>query len=523
MYIIPITLGAKPGVQRDGTRYVSNCYTAAKNTRFYRGWPSKMGGWKNIIDGNNEIVYSMAGVPKSQSHDIYLGKPSSVSFFNLTNDGTPGPLISRTPTSGFTPNAFNLWSFTTFSIVDNAGNSEIYIVGQVAPNNKDITNETQGGVFYGSVQANTPLTQISDTVTGPILVSGGVVAAFGLLIVLDNAGFLRWCKTDSIGDLSDWGGNQTIASTKLVAAILYQGALLVWSLDTLYRLNYVPDSGFGSFQVQPIMTGISIWSAQSIVSYQNNLFWVGKGQFYQFNGSVIRVNNLMNNTWFFGSEGINREFKGRLSGFVDEQNDEIWWMYPRGPNTENNNAAVIYSPTANFWNDTEIDRSVALNLTTFDYRIMASTKTYPLVLSNGQIIQVYPIWQHEFGFNEDWNGHISPIEAFFEYPIKDFFTDSPSAESNICIQTFRIEPDFIMSVGTQQNPVTMNAYLINRMYAQADPMVSEPYEFDGSTTFIDIKPTQGRLVSVRFTMNCIDGYFEAGRILHGIQKGSPAA
>lgn len=522
MNIIPITLGSKAGIQRDGTTYQSNHFTDGQNTRFYHGWPTKMLGWVEKLLGNSEIVGSTYGIPNSQSYDIYMGRPSSLNFFNITNDGVYSPETSRTPVSGFTYDENNLWCFDSFTI--NAGGiSQSYVVAQVAPNGADITNETKGGIFYGVQPGTSSLTQIVNTSTeggtpvGPVLCSGGIICAFGLLIALDNNGDLRWCETNEIASLSEWKGYQNIGSTKCCAAVLYQGSLLVWTLSSLYRLTYVPDENVGSFNVQPLSSSISIWSANSIVEYQNNIFWVGKGQFYQFNGSINRINNLMNNTYFFGAEGINRAYKGRIYSFVDEQNDEIWHMYPRGIGATQNNAAVIFSPQANVWYDTPINRSTALSLTTYDYRIMTSSVSYQSIIPGSEtIISTYPIWQHEDGFNEVFQGVSSPIQAYFEYPIKDFFTSNPSPETNICIETFRIEPDFILSG-------EMNVYMINRMYAQSDPRTSAPYTFNSSTEKIDINPVQGRLVSIRFESNVLGGYFEGGRILHGINKGSSAA
>lgn len=519
MNIIPITLGSKAGIQRDGTTYQSNHFVDAKNTRFYHGWPTKILGWEEILLGNSEIVGSTYGIPNSQSYDIYLGRPSSLTFFNITNTGTVSPEVSRTPITGFSYDENNLWSFDSFTI-NTAGISQSYVVAQVAPNGVDITNETKGGIFYGVQPGATALTPVINntagtTPVGPVVCSGGIICAFGLLIALDNNGDLRWCSTETIADLSDWTGYQNIGSTKCCAAVLYQGSLLVWTLSSLYRLTY--DATNNRFEVQPLSGSISIWSANSIVEYQNNIFWVGKGQFYQFNGSINRINNLMNNTFFFGAQGVNRNYKGRIYSFVDEQNDEIWHMYPRGQTATQNTHAVIFSPQANVWYDTPIDRSTALSLTTYDYRIMTSSKIYQSIIPGSEtIISTYPIWQHEKGYDEVFQGVSYPIEAYFEYPLKDFFTASPSPENNICMETFRIEPDFILEG-------TMQAYLINRMYAQSTPKVSDAYTFTSTTEKIDIKPVQGRLVSVRFVSNVLGGYFEGGRILHGINKGSAAA
>jgi hypothetical protein len=119
------------------------------------------------------------------------------------------------------------------------------------------------------------------------------------------------------------------------------------------------------------------------------------------------------------------------------------------------------------------------------------------------------MFQHEYGFDDVFT---------ITYPIKDFFSAQPSSENNICMQTFRIEPDFIL-----EPDKTMIANVVNQMYAQSTPVVNGPYPFDLSTEYIDVSPTQGRLVAIQFVCDILGGYFEAGKTLHGIQKGASAA
>ena len=155
---IPYPLQAELGVQRDGTRFKAKAFLRSQWTRYYNGYPEKMGGTEMIDLGNDEIVRNMYDVPKSEGTDIYLGKGSSLSYFSIGNDGTITSEINRTPASDFTPNEDNIWSFSLLSLNSN----EAYVYAQVAPNVNNLSSQTNGPLFVGSIYNNSPFTPVAD-------------------------------------------------------------------------------------------------------------------------------------------------------------------------------------------------------------------------------------------------------------------------------------------------------------------------------------------------------------------------
>jgi hypothetical protein len=130
----PIT--SQTGIQRDGTAYDSQSYINGQWTRFYKGKPRKMGGYKSVDLGNAEIPRNMFSVDRTKSIDLYIGRPSSVGFINLDYNGNGDVEFDRTPTSGFVPNTQNIWDFDLFTqdVGVPGGGALSYIVTQVAPN-----------------------------------------------------------------------------------------------------------------------------------------------------------------------------------------------------------------------------------------------------------------------------------------------------------------------------------------------------------------------------------------------------
>jgi len=203
----PRFLLSKLGIQRDGTSYRSEACIDGQWVRFFHEWPEKIGGYEVLDLGNGEIVTNMFVVPKSVSNDIYLGRNSSLTYFNLLNNGTATSEVNRTPTSGFTPSADNSWSFALFTtLVADVPTS--YILAQVNADRTDVAGQANGPIFVGDVESSAFLTQLYDGVVEmgfpqgkPILVSGGVVTINNVAVAYGNNGYITWCAA---GDLSYW-------------------------------------------------------------------------------------------------------------------------------------------------------------------------------------------------------------------------------------------------------------------------------------------------------------------------------
>ena len=96
-------LQSDPGIQRDSSGYDSTNFIDGQWTRFYNNKPRKMGGYKAVNYGTDQIIRSMYSAPLDNDVQIYLGRIESLSYvslpisgnlnINLTNE------VDRTPTS----------------------------------------------------------------------------------------------------------------------------------------------------------------------------------------------------------------------------------------------------------------------------------------------------------------------------------------------------------------------------------------------------------------------------------------
>lgn len=413
-------LDTQPGIQRDGTVFDRLFYTDGRWVRFQRGRPRKMFGYRRISDklkGPSRGIWVNA---LNAFNYVFNGHESGLQVLTIDDFGV-GAGISNFTLSNFTSNPNNLWQFDGFynvtggvaslvahpgqnlSAIDSTANTPVLI------GNINGTSMSQIGVFTDSLTLNGTTTATlaaanirigaGQTVTGTnipagttvasvvgttvtlsqaatgsgtvtatfnnnISVSGGVVVLHPYVFVYGNDGLIQNC---SAGDPTDWvsaDANATNAATgKIVKGLPVRGGSnspsgLFWSLDSLVRVSYAPQSlgvaGTANFAAPTfwrydiISSQTSIMSSSSVIEYDGIYYWCGVDRFLLYNGVVKEIPNPMNQNWFF--DNLNYSQRQKVWASKVPRFGEIWWFYPRG-NSEECNDAVIYNVRENTWYD----------------------------------------------------------------------------------------------------------------------------------------------------------------------------
>ncbi len=518
---ITANLRSKQGIQLDGTQYDSDSYVDGQWCRFYNGMPRKMAGYKALNYGQPEVVRNMFSVPVASSIDVYLGRASSIGYINVTFEGAASNRIDRTPTSGFTPNDNNQWSFDIF-VDSTTSTSTSNIVAQVAQNVLDITSTIDGPIFYGDINTDTPLQQVVDTNNGnaPIMCSGGIVYADPILVAYGNNGDIMWSERNNINKWSVTVDSVvepnllSITNTKIIKGYRNRGAgngsILFWTATSLISATYTLTAGEATFSSQTLADDITIISPNCIVQYNQQFFWIGIDQFYVFNGITQKLPNDMNADWFFNN--LNYKYRSKVFGVVVPRYGEIHWHFPRrmpGVAEEDQPTectdVIILNIFAKAWFNTELGRTAGIPSTTFPYPLLADSEPF----NDGGVMK-YPIWQHEKGLDKVIGQYTYPIESYFQSAYVDLFTNQP--DINRMMRVRRVEPDFVIAG-------EMQVEVITRVFPHSPDVVTGPFTFDDTTVKIDDVNCQGRLVSCRFTSNCLGGYYQGGHILFDYNLG----
>lgn len=511
-------LNFAPGIQRDGTEFNSQSCIDGEWVRFYNGKPRKMGGYKLIDSGTPEIIREIFTIDKQSSVDVYYGRADTLTLAKFDTNGNLQNLYDRTPTdSSFVPNDNNVWEFDLYSFIDELDEAQTYLIASVAPNGADLNNDVEGGIFWGDINATTPLEPIIPPPGDNQLTSGGIAVVGDFVCKYGNNGIVEFCDD---GQPYLWTGNIFVAAnTKIIQSYGTRGGgtqptILFWSLDSLEKAVYSPIEGDSNlFTFSTIQENISILSPRSVVKYaEDTFFWVGINKFYMYNGIVKTLPNTASINFFFENLNINAREKV-FSNIISTTVNEWWIHFPSGDSTECNHA-LVFNIDEESWYDTPSFRSAGEVATiNLPYPLFADSQTMvdktSLPPPGEQLYQVYGLWMHEFGYDKIAYGSTFAITSYFETNLMSYYEQNPQEDKNLLIR--HIEPDFRM---TGNMTVSVN----KRPYPQAPVISSAQFTFNNSTNKIDINQ-QGGLISLKFMSNESGGFYEMGKISYAYSAG----
>jgi hypothetical protein len=415
-------LDTLPGIQRDGTVFDKQYYNDGQWVRFQRGRPRKIGGYRVIsndllgpsrgiwVNAQNAFNFIFSGYSDGLQELVIDDNGVGAGLTNFTLSNFSASSLNMWQFDGFYDvggagvNTLLAHPGQNLAAIDNTTNTPVLI--------GDISGSTmsQIGVFTASVttvNGSPNLTLPSDnsligsgqTVTGTgipasttiisvsgttvvmsanatasgsitatfnnnVSVSGGVVTLHPYVFVYGNNGLIRNC---SAGNAQNWVGADAnevnVATGKIVQGLPVRGGSnapsgLFWSLDSLVRVSYAPQSlgvaGTANFAAPTfwrydiISSQTSIMSSQSVIEYDGIYYWCGVDRFLLYNGVVKEIPNQMNQNWFF--DNLNYTQRQKVWVTKVPRYGEVWWFYPRGNSTECNDA-IIYNTRENVWYD----------------------------------------------------------------------------------------------------------------------------------------------------------------------------
>lgn len=502
-------LRCQPGIKKDGTPTEGNFWNDGMWSRFYRGLPRSMLGYRSMTNDfpgpSRGLFVNLNGTGYL---DIFSGSSDAMSVGQFTTAGFGSGVVDITP-SGFVASSYNVWQIDSF--FNSNGGALIDLIAHAAPNLLDIGNDIAAPVYYGDITLTVPLVAATNDSAGAFAVSGGICALHPYVIAYGSGGLVAW---SAINDPTTFpvANAANPVSTKIVKALSIQGggsppAALLWSIDSVILMTFVGGDVIWSFNM--LSDQSSILSSSCIVEMDGIYYWIGVDRFLVFNGVLRELPNEMNLDFFFTN--INFAQRQKIFGFKIPRWGEICWCAPLFGATECN-YMFIYNVRENTWYSTPLPtegRSAAYFAQSWQYPIMSGANAF-----ENMGIQ---LWQHEYLTDEIIGTNTNAIQSYVTSADLSLVSGGLTVVGDIAAQPswtqlVFFEPDFLY--GT-----SLNINILTREFAQDTDILAQSNTITQSTpNFFDTQ-IQARYIRYQIESNCQGGYYIMGTPLITYRQG----
>ena len=206
----------------------------------------------------------------------------------------------------------------------------------------------------------------------------------------DQENAIDWTPTatNTAGDLTLGSGS------KIETAVETRQQILVFTDISLYSMQFIgPPFTFG---VNMISENITIRGPLAAVAVDDAVYWMGKNEFYVYNGGVQKLPCTVRDFVF---SDFNENQAGKCFASLNSAFSEVWWHYPSAQ-SEEIDRYVVYNYVQNIWYIGSLNRTAWIDRGVFNLPIAASTDYY--------------LYNHETGADDGSTSPAQAVTAFIE-------------------------------------------------------------------------------------------------------------
>jgi hypothetical protein len=196
----------------------------------------------------------------------------------------------------------------------------------------------------------------------------------------------RTLPTTTAGELRIGTGSE------IICAVQTKQQVVVFTDSSVHAMQYIGDPF--TFGLQEVSSAISIMGQNAAVAVGDVVFWMGKNEFYAYDGAVVQIPCDVKEYVFDGlnpAQGL-KVYAGHMSSF-----SEVWWFYPSTDSTEND-SYVVYNYEQKIWYYGTMSRTSWIDRGVQGFPIAASPDGY--------------LYYHENGLDD---GSVNPPAALAPY------------------------------------------------------------------------------------------------------------
>lgn len=493
-------LSASSGIKKDGTQTEGNFWNNGQWSRFYRGLPRSILGYRSMTQAypgpSRGLFVNLNGTGYL---DIFSGSANNLTVGQFTTGGFGSGVTDITP-SGFVSDPNNVWQLDSF--FNQNGGGEASLIAHAAPNIANIGSDIMTQVYYGDISSVAPLTGAINDLSQPFEVSGGILALNPYVIAYGSLGLVAWSNLNDPTTFPVANAANPVPD-KIVKGLSIRGgssspSCLLWSLSSIIQMSFVGGDVVWNFEIMSDQS--SILSSSGPVEMDGIYYWPGVDRFLTFNGVLRELPNEMNLDFFYSN--LNFSERQKVFGFKIPRWGEIWFCAPLFGATECN-WAVVYNVRENTWWDTPLPtdgRSAAFFAQSWQYPVLSGALPYQGGIN---------IWQSEFGYDEIVGNNVNAIPSFIESPSASivggnlsFFSSPKVVADNVWTQLVYWEADF--NIGP-----SLNVQVVGRNFAMDTDTVLDNRVITQSNNNYDIQ-SQARYLRWIIGSNTQGGFYEMG-------------
>jgi hypothetical protein len=226
--------------------------------------------------------------------------------------------------------------------------------------------------------------------------------------------------TNTAGDLRIGSGSQ------IITAVETRQQMLVFTDVSLHAMQFLgPPFTFG---INEISTNITIAGPLASIAVEDTVFWMGREEFYVFNGQVQKLPCSVRSYVF---NDFNETQAEKVTAGVNSSFSEVWWLYPSA-GSDNIDRYVVYNYQEQVWYYGTLARSVWLDRGINQFPLAAGQDGY--------------LYLHEKGLDD---GSTTPAVAISAY-IESSQMDIGDGENFVFMR--RLIPDLTFDSSTASSP-----------------------------------------------------------------------
>ena len=300
----------------------------------------------------------------------------------------------------------------------------------------------------------------------------------------ENPAEWRSLPTTTAGELRIGTGSE------IVTAVQTKQQVVVITDTSVHAMQYIGDPF--TFGIQEVSSAVSIMSPNAAVAVGDVVFWMGKNEFYAYDGAVTQIPCDVKEYVFSGLNvaQVLKVYAGHLSSF-----SEVWWFYP-SLNSSENDSYVVYNYEQRVWYYGTMARTAWADRNVLSYPAAVSPDGY--------------VYYHENGLNDGSNNPPTALAPYIESSVVDI------GEGDQFMFATRIIPDITFRNSSNESP-TATLTLKARNFpggayfaSDADPVVktaSSPVEQFTNELYVRLR---GRSMSLRVESNQVNTAWRLG-------------